>query len=64
MSKRSDRRFETVFVQSEKTIDLRTMVALIVEKINRGELNEYEDAKREIRRIAPSDCASDVDKEH
>ena len=64
MSKRSDRRFETVFVQSDKTIDLRTMVALIVEKINRGELNGYEDAKREIWRIASSDCRSDVDKEH
>lgn len=65
MSKsRNDRRFDVVFVQSEKTIDLRSMVALIVEKINRGELNEYEDSKREIRRAAPSNCESDVDKEH
>ncbi len=64
MSKRTERRFETVFVQSEKTIDLRTMVALIVEKINRGELNEYENAKREIRRIASGDCKPDGHEEH
>jgi hypothetical protein len=64
MSKRSERRFETVFIPSEKTIDLRTMVALIVEKINRGELNEYENAKREIRRTSSGDCKPDGHEEH
>ena len=45
MNKQKDRRFETVFVQSDKPLDLRVFVQLIVSKINRGELSGIDKSK-------------------
>ena len=44
------RRFETVFIQSDEPPNLRVVIDLIVKKISRGELNGYDESeKREIR---------------
>lgn len=43
--KRAERRFETVFVKSDEPPNLQLLVQLIVKKINRGELNEYDKRK-------------------
>lgn len=49
-NKPAKRRFETVFIQSDEPPNLRLVVDLIVKKINRGELNGYDESKkREIR---------------
>ena len=61
---RRERSFETVFVQSEAPPDLRVTVSLIIEKMNRRELNEFERTKREIREAASGDSASYGDEEH
>lgn len=43
--KRAERRFETVIVESDKPLDLRVFVQLIVKKINRGEMNTNDKRK-------------------
>jgi len=58
------RRFETVFVQSETPPDLRVTVSLIIEKMNRRELNKLERTKREIRGTSSGDSASHGYEEH
>lgn len=40
-----ERRFETVLVESEKPLNLRVFVQLIVQKINRGEMNNIDKRK-------------------
>ncbi len=44
-NKPAKRNFETVFVQSEKTINLRVVCNLIIEKIKRGELTNNDKSK-------------------
>ena len=44
-NKHTERKFETVLVQSEKHINLRVVCDLIVAKINRGEWNKYDKSK-------------------
>lgn len=45
MNKRKERKFETVLVQSDKTISLRVVCDLMIAKINRGELNINDKSK-------------------
>ena len=44
-NKPAKRNFETVFVQSEKEINLRVVCNLIIEKIKRGELTNNDKSK-------------------
>ena len=62
MSKKpAQRRFETVFVQSDKPLDLRVVCDLLIKKLKRGELNGIDKSK--IQRIAYDDCKyNDVEK--
>ena len=62
MNKKRDRRFETVFVQSDKPLDLRVMVQLLVQKLNRGELINHDKSK--IQRTADDVSEYDDDKKH
>ena len=43
--KRAERRFETVTVESDKPLDLRVFVQLVVQKINRGEMDANDKRK-------------------
>ena len=45
MSKKRERSFETVFIQSDSPLNLRLIADLIVKKINRGELNFNDKSK-------------------
>lgn len=48
-NKRPKRSFETVFIQSDKPLNLRVFVDLIVKKIERGEINANKTGQRKIR---------------
>lgn len=48
-NKPADRQFKTVLVEKDEPLNLRVFVELIVKKIERGELNEYEHRKRKVR---------------
>ena len=59
MNKKRERRFETVLIQSDKPLDLRIVVQLLVQKINRGELNGLDKSK--VQRAFNDDSKHDDD---
>ena len=44
-NKPAERRFETVIVESDTPLNLRVFVQLLVQKINRGEMNTNDKRK-------------------
>ncbi len=64
MNNKTERRFETILVERDKPPNLRLTVDLLIQKINRGELNKIENAKREIRRTSSGNSKPDGHEEH
>ena len=44
-NKPAERNFETVFIQSEKPLNLNVLCKLMIEKIKRGELSKNDKSK-------------------